>query len=623
MMMVVAVIAAVPSSITYQGRLLENGVLVNGSKTMSFGIYDALSDGNALWTTGDQTITVRQGIYSVGLGPIDSTDLTSDTAYLQVTVNGEVLTPRTRLTSVAFALKAGTAVTADYALNAEGGISTENADARYVSQNQNTDVLLGGDIDVAGLVSANSGIFEGTVTASAFSSSSPLRLQTAGVDRIYVNDSTGYVGIGTTSPSKELEVSGSAKVLTGLTIGNDTGTTAGTLRWTGSDFQGYTGSGWSSLVGGSGGATITSVDVPSVAGIGDTITINGSSFVTQNTIYSDKSKVFIDGVEATTWNVINDTLITAVVPTPSDTNDTVHDVLVINGVSGTKADSFPWAVPSVTSISPPTGSIDGGTAITITGTNFRDGATVLVSVNAATSVVFVSDTSLTADTPEHTSTGSVLVKVTNPSGFSGTKADGFTYEGVAGVTDSDGNVYDTVVIGTQTWLATNLKNKGPADCSDVTWVNSSDEGWCGDYTGGPFTDEGLLYQWSAAMNGSTSEGAQGLCPDGYHIPTDADWKTLEGFLGMSGADQDATGWRYTGDVGTDLKEGGSSNFEALLAGYRGTDGSFGGRGSVTNLWSSSESGTNAWRRYLNSNDAGVYRVTNDKANGWSVRCVMD
>ena len=106
----------------------------------------------------------------------------------------------------------------------------------------------------------------------------------------------------------------------------------------------------------------------------------------------------------------------------------------------------------------------------------------------------------------------------------------------------------------------------------------------------------------------TTEGAQGICPTGSHIPTDAEWTTLETYLGSATA-------------GTQLKSGGTSGLNMPLAGSRGTVGSFLGLSSGAGLWSSSESSTSAWFRYLNSGLATVGRFTLDKADGFSVRCV--
>ena len=123
------------------------------------------------------------------------------------------------------------------------------------------------------------------------------------------------------------------------------------------------------------------------------------------------------------------------------------------------------------------------------------------------------------------------------------------------------------------------------------------------------------------MGYTNTEGAQGICPAGSHIPSDAEWKTLEMSLsGMTQATADTTGYRGT-DEGTKLKSGGASGLNMPLAGIRHTDGSFGFLSSYVDLWSSSESSTSAWARFLYTSRANVYRNTADKANGFSVRCV--
>jgi len=134
------------------------------------------------------------------------------------------------------------------------------------------------------------------------------------------------------------------------------------------------------------------------------------------------------------------------------------------------------------------------------------------------------------------------------------------------------------------------------------------------------------------MQGSTTEGAQGICPVGFHIPTDTEWKTLETYLGMTQAQADATGWRGT-TQGTKLKEGGTSGFNAPLSGYRDTPtgyyppyfqdvgGVFAYQSKGTYLWSSTMSGANAWQRGLEKTPATAYRGNNPQAVGFSVRCL--
>ncbi len=152
---------------------------------------------------------------------------------------------------------------------------------------------------------------------------------------------------------------------------------------------------------------------------------------------------------------------------------------------------------------------------------------------------------------------------------------------------------------------------------------------------------GGLYQWDEMMQYTTTAGTKGICPDGWHIPTDAEWMTMEEYLGMcSGTAPGCSG--ATGARGTD--EGskmagneplwyngnldqnanfGTSGFDVLPGGYRYTNGSFYNLTNDAYLRSSSESGTNAWYRGLNYNIARVYRNNYNKFYGFSVRCVRD
>ncbi len=188
--------------------------------------------------------------------------------------------------------------------------------------------------------------------------------------------------------------------------------------------------------------------------------------------------------------------------------------------------------------------------------------------------------------------------------------------------DTDGNMYDTVMIGTQCWMAENLNVGNRIDGVVEMADNGTTEKYCYNNDTDNCGTDGGLYQWNEMMQYSTTEGVQGICPDGWHIPTDTEWKTLEMELGMTQAQADGLLWRGT-DQGTQLKTGGTSGFDALLAGNRTSDGLFNLRGSAAFFWSSTESGSSAWDRYLSSNEARVYRKTNNKANGFSVRCVKD
>jgi len=221
------------------------------------------------------------------------------------------------------------------------------------------------------------------------------------------------------------------------------------------------------------------------------------------------------------------------------------------------------------------------------------------------------------------------------------------------VTDYDGNTYNTVQIGNQVWMAENLKvthysagtaiqlveNNSAWDALDYT-----DKAYCYYNNNSSIGDtSGALYNWAAAMNGASSSdanpsGVQGVCPDGWHVPSDAEWKELEVYLGMSQAEADGEGWRGTNEGGM-LKEIGTSHwnnpntsatnesgFTALPRGGRGHDGTFGGLGYSATFWSATELGSsNAWYRHLYYNYSEVYRPMpfSYKTNGFSVRCVKD
>jgi len=219
-----------------------------------------------------------------------------------------------------------------------------------------------------------------------------------------------------------------------------------------------------------------------------------------------------------------------------------------------------------------------------------------------------------------------------------------TWDGT--VTDVDGNSYTSVVIGTQRWMGENMRATSYPDGTAITDGTVLTAEWAADaamYSCPPSADNttsdcvaaatlGMLYQWSAAMNGSITAGAQGICPNGWHVPTDAEQHTLDDYLDTTTCDPARSGVWDCDIAGDKLKTaadcfGGvscaSSGFEGLLAGHRNTDGSFYNRGTSTNFWSSLESGTNAWNRHLNSGLSTVYRGAYTKAFGFSGRCLKD
>jgi uncharacterized protein (TIGR02145 family) len=185
------------------------------------------------------------------------------------------------------------------------------------------------------------------------------------------------------------------------------------------------------------------------------------------------------------------------------------------------------------------------------------------------------------------------------------------------VTDREGNIYLTVRIGDQVWMQENLRvTVDPDSNSIVSYLYNNDEA----------NEEtfGRLYTWNVAMNGSGQEGAQGICPAGWHIPSDGEWKTLEIFLGMTQQEADMTNtWRGS-PVGTILAKGGGSGYEALFAGRMTSYGTFSLLNQYEYVWTSTEYGDNAWRRCFESGVSTSGRWnTFPKTYGFSVRCLKD
>jgi uncharacterized protein (TIGR02145 family) len=215
----------------------------------------------------------------------------------------------------------------------------------------------------------------------------------------------------------------------------------------------------------------------------------------------------------------------------------------------------------------------------------------------------------------------------------------------------DSNVYGTVQIGTQCWMKKNMAYL-PSVVGPATGSTTVPYYYVYDYNGtdvptakaaANYTNYGVLYNWPAARS---------ACPEGWRLPSDGDWKTLEMHLGMTGLEAEkisawrgttegkqlksvrtATGTACAGATHTDTHPrwnhhasncgSNTSGFDALPGGFRGTGGAFGSLGTGAHFWSSSPSSGNALRRTLNSTEARVYRNARDQANGFSVRCLRD
>lgn len=187
--------------------------------------------------------------------------------------------------------------------------------------------------------------------------------------------------------------------------------------------------------------------------------------------------------------------------------------------------------------------------------------------------------------------------------------------------ERDGKSYNTIKIGTQCWMAENLNIGTMVQGTTNQLENGIIEKYCSGNNAANCDVFGGLYQWSEMMQYSSIPGGQGICPSGWHIPTDVEWCLLEQAVDPT-ITCSSTGWRGI-DGGTNLKQGGSSGFEGLLGGTRYIDGTFPSFGIQGSFWSSTLSGPNASYRGLINSNSKVLRDFYGVSNGFSLRCVKD
>jgi uncharacterized protein (TIGR02145 family) len=194
------------------------------------------------------------------------------------------------------------------------------------------------------------------------------------------------------------------------------------------------------------------------------------------------------------------------------------------------------------------------------------------------------------------------------------------------MSDNDGNTYKTIIIGTQTWMAENLKTTKYSNGNAIP-TNLTDEAWSAAYMGAYAiynndeankTTYGKLYNWYAVAD------SRNLCPVGWHVPTDAEWTTLENYLG--GASVAGGQLKSISSLWATPNSGATNNsgFSGLPGGSRNGSGTYDGIGSYGSWWSSTEYSTPiAWVRGLVYDNGYSYRNFNTGRNGFSVRCLRD
>jgi|GEM_PF-5174790 len=249
------------------------------------------------------------------------------------------------------------------------------------------------------------------------------------------------------------------------------------------------------------------------------------------------------------------------------------------------------------------------------------------------------------------------IRNSNYDSNSGSGTGGSSAVNVTGKTgtleDYDGNSYKWIGIGKQVWMAQDLRVTHFPNGTEIQnvedgaqWANLEDDDYSDAYC---ITEESaVLYTYSAAIADNwenCNKAGQGICPDGWHIPSNDEWTVLIDFLSENGYAWDGkigskkvakalaskTGWKFDnlncneGDVGKDPNLNNSSRFNAKSQGGRSsTDGDFYSIGKDVGWWTSTEAGTaTAYEHSLGSWGSGVSNWDADKSNGLSVRCLRD
>jgi len=208
------------------------------------------------------------------------------------------------------------------------------------------------------------------------------------------------------------------------------------------------------------------------------------------------------------------------------------------------------------------------------------------------------------------------------------------------VTDIDGNVYQTVKIGDQVWMAENLRTTRyhngdaiPTNLDNTQWQNTTSGAYANYLHGSVYginSDAEMVAAYGKLYNWYAVDDSRGLCPEGWHVPTDTEWTTLVNNLGgryVAGGKMKSTltepnqhpRWSSPNPDVTN-----ESGFSALPGGSRDSNGYYLGVGSFGYWWSSTEDvADDAWSRFLYYYYSNVFRYYYYKQYGFSVRCLRD
>ena len=301
-------------------------------------------------------------------------------------------------------------------------------------------------------------------------------------------------------------------------------------------------------------------------------------------------------------------------------------------------------------------TVTGGTPVTARGVCWSTSQNPTISnshtIDGSGIGSFISNiTGLTANTTYFVrayATNSLGTAYGEQRNFTTVAPDASPCTGAVTVTDVDNNTYNTVQIGSQCWMKENLRTTRYANGTSIP-LSSSTYSYTEPYRYYPNNDQsnvstyGYLYNWKAVMGSSYSSsanpsGVQGICPTGWHVPSDAEWTQLTDYVSsqsqyvcssnstyIAKALVSTTGWNGSSEtcaVGNNPTSNNATGFSALPAG--GYFISYDGFGRVAVYWSAAETNyTFAYYRHFHYNNAYVYRYDNEKLFGFSVRCVHD
>jgi uncharacterized protein (TIGR02145 family) len=269
---------------------------------------------------------------------------------------------------------------------------------------------------------------------------------------------------------------------------------------------------------------------------------------------------------------------------------------------------------------------DGGKTVTARGVCWSTGLTPTISDNKTTDGTGAGAYISTLTNLNPNTTYYVRAYATNPNGTGYGSTMSFKTS-LPTITDIDGNIYHSVAIGTQVWMAENLKTTRYNDGSSIpyivdedSWISLTTAAYCWPNndisTGSPY---GAMYNWYVVNSGK-------LAPTGWHVPTDADWNTLITFAGgdtVAGGKLKAAGTTYWESPNT----GGIDDygFTVLPAGYRSiTNGTWVNFSYWALLWSATEDqpGSAGSSRFKNTTAASDFQP-GDERYGFSVRCIKN